>query len=211
MPIVARGGGTGLSGGSVPAAGGVVISTGRMARVLAVDEVSRTARVQPGLINTDLSEHTAPWHLHFAPDPSSQKASTIGGNAAENSGGPHCLKYGITTSHILAVTMVLADGSIIDIDNTAPDTPGYDLLGVVVGSEGTLGIVTELTVRLVPNPEGVKTFLAIFDDLDSASDTVSAIIAQGVIPAALEMLEGQGIALVEQSVHAGYPMHKQYC
>ena len=209
MPIVARGGGTGLSGGSVPAAGGVVISTGRMSKVLHVDEISRTARVQPGLINTDLSEFTAPWHLHFAPDPSSQKASTIGGNAAENSGGPHCLKYGITTSHILAATVVLADGSITDIDNTAPDTPGYDLLGVIVGSEGTLGIVTELTVRLMPNPEGVKTFLAIFDDLDSASDTVSAIIAQGVIPAALEMLEGQGIALVEQSVHAGYPLDAQ--
>lgn len=209
FPIVPRGGGTGLSGGSVPAAGGVVISTSRMQRVLHVDPVARTAIVQPGLINTELSEYTLPWGLHFAPDPSSQKASTIGGNSAENAGGPHCLKYGITTNHVLAATIVLADGSVLHIDATAPDRPGYDLLGVIVGSEGTLGMVTELTVRLMPNPESVKTFLAIFDDLDSASDTVSAIVAQGVIPAALEMLEGQGIALVEQSVHAGYPLDAQ--
>lgn len=209
FPVVARGGGTGLSGGSVPAAGGVVVSTSRMHRVLAVDEVARTTRVQPGLINTDLSEYTLPWDLHFAPDPSSQKASTIGGNSAENAGGPHCLKYGITTNHVLAATVVLANGDILELDNTAPDRPGYDLLGVIVGSEGTLGLVTELTVRLMPNPESVKTFLAIFDDLDSASQTVSAIIGQGVIPAALEMLEGQGIALVEQSVHAGYPLDAQ--
>jgi glycolate oxidase len=209
FPIVARGGGTGLSGGSVPAAGGVVVATSRMQQVLHVDPVARTAIVQPGLINTELSEYTLPWGLHFAPDPSSQKASTIGGNSAENAGGPHCLKYGITTNHVLAATVVLADGSIVHIDTTAPDRPGYDLLGVIVGSEGTLGMVTEITVRLTPNPEGVKTFLAIFDDLDSASDTVSAIVAQGVIPAALEMLEGQGIALVEQSVHAGYPLDAQ--
>ncbi|WP_416181175.1 FAD-binding oxidoreductase [Chloroflexus sp.] len=205
VPIVARGAGTGLAGGSVPEQGGLVISLTRLNRILAIDPVARTARVQPGVVNTDLSLAAAPYGLHFAPDPSSQRASTIGGNIATNAGGPHCLKYGVTTNHVLAVTLVLGDGRVIEVSRAALDAPGYDLLGVVVGSEGTLGIVTEAVVKLTPNPESIYTFLAIYDDLDAASETVSAIIAHGIIPAALEMLVGQGIAAVEAAVKAGYP------
>jgi FAD/FMN-containing dehydrogenases len=204
-PIVARGAGTGLAGGSVPEQGGLVISLARLNRILAIDPVARTARVQPGVINTDLSLAAAPYGLHFAPDPSSQRASTIGGNIATNAGGPHCLKYGVTTNHVLATTVVLGDGRVIEVGSATLDAPGYDLLGVVVGSEGTLGIITEALVKLTPNPEAIQTFLAIYDDLDAASATVSAIIAAGIIPAALEMLVGQGIAAVEAAVQAGYP------
>jgi len=202
-PIVARGAGTGLAGGSVPEQGGLVISLARLNRILAIDPVARTARVQPGVINTDLSLAAAPYGLHFAPDPSSQRASTIGGNIATNAGGPHCLKYGVTTNHVLATTVVLGDGRVIEVGSATLDAPGYDLLGVVVGSEGTLGIITEALVKLTPNPEAIQTFLAIYDDLDAASATVSAIIAAGIIPAALEMLVGQGIAAVEAAVQAG--------
>lgn len=204
-PIIARGAGTGLSGGTVPTEGGVVISMVRLERLISIDPISRLAVVEPGLINVELSQHIASYGMHFAPDPSSQTASTIGGNAAENAGGPHCLKYGITTSHIVAAELVRSDGTILPVGSDAPDAPGYDLLGVVVGSEGTLGIVTQLTVRLTPNPEMVRTFLAIYDDLEPAADTVSAIIAAGIIPAALEMLEGLGVRAVEEAVHAGYP------
>lgn len=205
-PIVARGAGTGLSGGSVAAAGGLVISLARLDKILRIDPVGRIAVVQPGVVNLDLSTAAAPYRLHFAPDPSSQKSSTIGGNAAENAGGPHCLKYGVTTAHIVGATVVLSDGSVVRLGGEAPDMPGYDLLGAFVGSEGTMGIATELTVRLTPNPEDVRTFLAIYDDLDAASNSVSAIIAAGIIPAALEMFEGFGIAIVEQSIQAGYPV-----
>jgi glycolate oxidase len=204
-PLVARGAGTGLSGGSVPAAGGLVISLARLNRILRIYPQDRLAVVEPGVVNVELSA-AAPDGLHFAPDPSSQKSSTIGGNAAENAGGPHCLKYGVTTNHILAATVVLSDGSIVELGGEAPDAPSYDLLGAFVGSEGTLGIATELTVRLTPDPEDVRTFLAIYDDLAAAADSVSAIIAAGIIPAALEMLEGRGVAVVEQAVHAGYPV-----
>jgi glycolate oxidase len=205
-PIVARGAGTGLSGGSVPALGGLVVSLARLDRILRIDPVNRVAVVQPGVVNLELSYAAAPQGLHFAPDPSSQRSSTVGGNAAENAGGPHCLKYGVTTNHILAATVVLADGSVVELGGEAPGAPGYDLLGAFVGSEGTLGIATELTVRLTPNPEDVRTFLAIYDDLDAAADSVSAIIAAGIVPAALEMLEGLGVRVVEESVHAGYPL-----
>jgi glycolate oxidase len=204
-PVVARGAGTGLSGGSVPSEGGVVISTARLDRVLHLDPAGRRAVIQPGLVNVDLSEQTAHLALHFAPDPSSQKSSTVGGNAAENAGGPHCLKYGVTTNHIVAAEVALSDGTLVRLGSEAPDAPGYDLLGAFVGSEGTLGIATELTVRLTPNPEAVRTFLAIYDDLDAASATVSAIIAAGIVPAALEMLEGLGVRAVEEYIHAGYP------
>ncbi len=204
-PVVARGAGTGLSGGSVASEGGMVVSLARLDQVLRIDPVGRVAVVQPGVINTELSEITAPYGLHFAPDPSSQRSSTIGGNVAENAGGPHCLKYGVTTNHVLAATVVLSDGSVVQLGGEAPDAPGYDLLGAFVGSEGTLGITTELIVRLTPNPEDVRTFLAIYDDLDAASESVSAIIAAGIVPAALEMLEGLGVRVVEESVHAGYP------
>jgi glycolate oxidase len=204
-PLVARGAGTGLSGGSVPSEGGVVLSTARLDRLVAVDAVSRLAVVQPGLVNVDLSEQVAHLGLHFAPDPSSQRSSTVGGNAAENAGGPHCLKYGVTTNHVIAATVALSDGSLVRLGSEAPDAPGYDLLGAFVGGEGTLGVAVELTVKLTPNPEEVRTFLAIYDSLEAAADTVSAIIAAGIIPAALEMLEGDGIRVVEESVHAGYP------
>jgi glycolate oxidase len=204
-PVVARGAGTGLSGGSVPAAGGLVVSLARLNQILRIDPQDRLAVVQPGVVNLELSA-AAPDGLYFAPDPSSQKSSTVGGNAAENAGGPHCLKYGVTTNHILAATVVLSDGSVVRLGGEAPDAPGYDLLGAFVGSEGTLGIATELTVRLTPDPEDVRTFLAIYDDLDAAADSVSAIIAAGIIPAALEMLEGRGVAVVEEAVHAGYPV-----
>lgn len=204
-PIVARGAGTGLAGGSVPEQGGLVIALTRLNRILAIDPVARTARVQAGVVNTDLSLAAARYSLHFAPDPSSQRSSTIGGNIATNAGGPHCLKYGVTTNHVLAATVVLADGRVVELGSAALDAPGYDLLGVMIGSEGTLGIVTEALVKLTPNPEAVRTFLAIYDDLDAASTTVSAIIAHGILPAALEMLVGQGIAAVEAAVRAGYP------
>ncbi|NNJ12640.1 FAD-binding protein [Chloroflexales bacterium ZM16-3] len=205
VPVVARGAGTGLAGGTVPDQGGMVISLARLNRVLTIDPDSRTAVVQPGVVNLDLSLAAAPYGLHFAPDPSSQRSSTIGGNAGSNAGGPHCLKYGVTTNHILAATLVLADGGVVRLGSSATDAPGYDLLGVVVGSEGTLGVITELTVRLTRNAEDVRTFLAVFDDLEAAGACVSAIIAEGIIPAALEMMSGEGIAAVEASVHAGYP------
>jgi glycolate oxidase len=209
FPVVARGAGTGLAGGSVPEQGGLVVSLARLDKVLSIDPLARTAVVQPGVVNTELSVAAAPHGLHFAPDPSSQRSSTVGGNAACNAGGPHCLKYGVTTNHVLAATVVLADGSVVRLGSAAPDAPGYDLLGAVVGSEGTLGVVTELTVRLTADPEDVRTFLAIYDDTTAAGETVSAIIAAGIIPAALEMLVGEGIAAVEASVGAGYPPDAQ--
>jgi glycolate oxidase len=205
VPVVARGAGTGLAGGSIPVGGGLVVSLARLDQVLAIDPVARTAVVQPGVVNVDLSVATAPYGLHFAPDPSSQRSSTIGGNVAANAGGPHCLKYGVTATHVLGVTLVLADGTLMHVGGKGADAPGYDLLGVVVGSEGTLGIVTEVTVRLTPDPEAVRTFLAIYDELDTASRTVSAIIAAGIVPAALEMIVGEGIAAIEAAVQAGYP------
>lgn len=205
VPVVARGAGTGLAGGSVADQGGLVVSLARLDRVLAIDTDARVAVVQPGVVNVDLSVAVAPYGLHFAPDPSSQRSSTIGGNLAANAGGPHCLKYGVTAAHIVAATLVLHDGSVLTVGASAADAPGYDLLGVVVGSEGTFGIVTEAVVRLTPNPEDVRTFLAIYDDLYAASATVSAVIAAGIVPAALEMLVGEGIAAVEAAVHAGYP------
>src|SRR5262245_15047895 len=204
-PVVARGAGTGLSGGSVPALGGLVVSLARLDRILRIDPINRVAVVQPGVVNLELTYAAASHGLHFAPDPSSQRSSTIGGNAAENAGGPHCLKYGVTTNHILAATVVLPDGSVARLGSDAPDAPGYDLLGAFVGSEGTLGIATELLVRLTPNAADVRTFLAIYDHLEAASDSVAAVIAAGIVPAALEMLEGGCIPAVEAYVHAGYP------
>ncbi len=204
-PVVARGAGTGLAGGSVPVNGGLVVSLARLDKVLAIDPAARTAVVQPGVVNVDLSTAAAPYGLHFAPDPSSQRSSTIGGNIAANAGGPHCLKYGVTATHVLSATVVMADGAVLSVGGGGADAPGYDLLGVVVGSEGTLGVVTEAVVRLTPNPEAVRTFLAIYDELDAASASVSAIIAAGIVPAALEMIVGEGIAAIEASVQAGYP------
>jgi glycolate oxidase len=204
VPVTARGAGTGLSGGAIACEGGVVIVTTRMNRILEVDPENRLAVVEPGVINLDISRAVAPHGLYYAPDPSSQKACTIGGNVAENSGGPHCLRYGMTTNHVLGVEIVTADGETVMLGGKV-DTPGYDLRGVVVGSEGTLAIVTKAIVRLLYKAESTITLLAIYDEVDQASQAASAIIADGVLPAALEMIDKNTMVAVEPFVNAGYP------
>ena len=206
VPFVARGAGTGLSGGATPVEGCALIELSRMDRVLEIDPVNRTATVQPGVINSHLSELVAPLGLLYAPDPSSQTACTIGGNIAENSGGPHTLKYGTTSPHVLALEVVLPDGSLAVLGRRDGHNHGYDLRGVFVGSEGTLGIVTAATLRLLPVPEEICTLLASFSELVTACQAVSAIIAKGIVPAALELMDDRTIAAVEDSVYAaGYP------
>jgi len=206
VPIVARGAGTGLAGGAVPIDAGVVVSTTRMNRIHSVDRANRSAWVGPGVINLDLSRHTAPLGLHFAPDPSSQQACTIGGNVANNSGGPHCLADGSTTDHVLGLEVVLAGGTVITVGGDAPDVPGVDLRTILVGSEGTLGIVTKVLVRLVPSPPDVRTLLCVFDSVAAAAATVSGVIAAGVVPAALEMMDQKMTVAVENWLHAGFPV-----
>ena len=201
----ARGAGTGLSGGAIPCEGGVVIVTTRMNRILELDPENCIAVVEPGVINLDISRVAAPHGLYYAPDPSSQKACTIGGNVAENAGGPHCLRYGTTTNHVLGVEIVTAQGEILWLGGKTGDTQGYDLTGVVVGSEGTLAIVTKVAVRLMHKPESTITLLAIFDAVTEASRAVSAIIGRGLLPAALEMMDKNTMEAVEAFVHAGYP------
>jgi glycolate oxidase subunit GlcD len=206
VPFVPRGAGTGLSGGATPVAGCVVIECSRMNRVLEIDAVNGTAVVEPGLINAHLSEAVNPLGLYYAPDPSSQSACTIGGNVAENSGGPHTLKYGTTSPHVLALEVVLPDASVVTLGRRDGHVSGYDLRGVFIGSEGTLGVVTAVTVRLVPLPERIATLLAPFPDLVSACEAVSSIVAAGVVPAALELLDDRTIEAIEASVYAaGYP------
>ncbi|MBL8859022.1 MAG: FAD-binding protein [Planctomycetes bacterium] len=210
VPIVPRGAGTGLSGGATPVAGGVLISTARMRDVIEVDSVNRFARVQAGVVNVDLTHACADHGLFYAPDPSSQKACTIGGNVAENSGGPHCFKYGSTTQHVLGLVFVTIDGEIIDLAEPCVDPLGLDLVGVFVGSEGLLGIATEVTVRLLPVPPVVETLLAIFDDLDSACDSVTDMIAARLEMSAIEILDKHTIDAIEASVlAAGYPQNAQ--
>jgi glycolate oxidase subunit GlcD len=205
-PVVPRGAGTGLAGGATPVEGGCVLSTARMRDVLELDPVDRFARVQAGVVNADLSNLCQDERLAYAPDPSSQMACTIGGNVANNSGGPHCFKYGATTRHVLGLVVVLHDGTVLDLSEPALDPAGYDLVGLFVGSEGTLGIATEVTVRLVPAPAAVEVCLALFRSLDDACDSVSDIIAAGCEPAALEILDKLTIDAVERSVFAaGYP------
>jgi len=207
VAFVPRGAGTGLSGGAIALGGAVVIECARMDRVLEIDPVDRVAVVQPGVVNAELSKAAAPFGLLFAPDPSSQQACTIGGNVAENSGGPHTLKYGSTTGHVLAVELVLAGGERVRLGSRAGGDPGYDLVGAVVGSEGTFGVVTEATVRLTPVPEAVETLLAIFPDVVSACRAVGAVIRSGLVPAALEIVDQRTIAAVEASVYAaGLPL-----
>src|SRR5579863_8241189 len=201
-PIVARGAGTGLCGGAVPTAGGIVLSFARMNRILELDERNRRARVQPGVINLDLSRHVAPSGLFFAPDPSSQKISTIGGNIATNAGGPHCLSYGTTVNHVLALEVVDHDGEVF---TTSVDDAGYDLTAALVGSEGTLGIVTSAWLRLLAAPEAVRVWVAAFGDIDSASEAVSAIVGAGIAPTALEMMDAVITRAVEAAFGAGYP------
>ena len=202
VPFVPRGAGTGLSGGAVALEGGVVIECARMSRVLEVDVENRLARVQPGVVNADLSRAVARHGLFYAPDPSSQQSCTLGGNVAENSGGPHTLKYGTTTNHVLALELVLPDGELVRLGHASGFPNGLDLVGAVVGGEGTLGIVTEATVRLVPLPERVETLLGIFPDVVSACRAVSAIIKSGMIPGALEIVDQRTIRAVEASVYA---------
>ncbi len=206
LPVTARGAGTGLAGGALAEEGGILLVTARMDRVLEVDVANRFAVVQPGVVNAHLSEHVAPHGLHYAPDPSSQMASTLGGNAATNAGGPHCLKYGQTHQHVRGLTLVLADGSVVRAGGAMLDPPGLNLVGVTIGSEGTFGIVTELVVGLVPLPEAVRTFLVVFDDVTSAGRAVTAIIGRGIVPAALEMLDHLTIVAVEPNVHLGLPL-----
>ena len=205
QPVVPRGAGTGLSGGAIPLAQGIVIALTRMKRILEIDPANRLAVVEPGVINLDISRAVDHLGLFYAPDPSSQKACTIGGNVAENSGGPHCLAYGVTTNHVLALEVVLPDGQVVWLGDRTGQALGYDLRGAFVGSEGTLGIATKIVVRLLAKPEVTRTMLAIYDDIEDASATVSDIIAHGVIPAAVEMLDRLTIQAVEPAVHAGYP------
>ncbi len=206
LPVIPRGAGTGLSGGAVSAVGGILIVMTRMSRILEVDTDNQTALVQPGVVNLELSKAVAKHGLYYAPDPSSQRACTIGGNVAENAGGPHCLAYGVTTNHVLGLEIVLADGSIVWTGGAARDLPGYDLTGAVVGSEGTLCIVTKALVRLSRTPESVRTLLAIFESIEDATNAVTAIISAGLIPAALEMLDNAIIQAVEPAFHVGYPL-----
>ncbi len=205
VPVVPRGAGTGLSGGAVAGEGGIEIALTRMRSIIGIDHVNRTAEVEPGLVNLDLSNATARFGLYFAPDPSSQRACTIGGNVAENSGGPHCLRYGVTTNHVLGLEVVLEDGSVVWLGEGFRGRPGYDLVGAFVGSEGTMGIVTKVIARLLPEPEAVRTLLAAFPEMDQASATVSRVIASGLVPTALEMMDRLTIQAVETAMKSGYP------
>ena len=204
-PVLPRGAGSGLSGGAAPLGDPIVVSTTRMNRVLEVDVADRVAWVQPGVINLDLSKQVAPLGLHFAPDPSSQQVCTIGGNVANNSGGPHCLAYGVTSGHVLAVEVVLSGGEVVLLGGLEGEPVGYDLRGAFVGSEGMFGIATKIAVRLTPNPESIKTLLLSFDTVADAAATVGAVIASGLVPAAIEMMDKRCVAAVEDFVHAGYP------
>jgi glycolate oxidase len=206
VPFVARGSGTGLSGGAVPLDGAVVIATSKMNRILGVDEANRLAWVQPGLLNLDLSNRLRHLGLHFAPDPSSQQTCTIGGNVANNSGGPHCLAEGVTASHVLGLEVVLPDGTVTVLGGEEPEPAGYDLRGVFVGSEGMLGIATEVCVRLTQDPPGVKTMLMDFPTVEAGAATVSGIIAAGIVPAAVEMMDQLCLRAVEAYIHAGLPV-----
>ncbi|HEY6116714.1 MAG TPA: FAD-linked oxidase C-terminal domain-containing protein, partial [Candidatus Dormibacteraeota bacterium] len=205
IPVVPRGAGTGLSGGAVTIHGGIALQVTRMRRILEIDTVAHTAMVEPGVVNQELSLVAAQHGLFYAPDPSSQKACTIGGNAAENSGGPHCLYYGVTTNHVLGMEVVLADGSVHWVSGDAPDRVGLDLCGVLVGSEGTLCAITKIKVRLLRVPPSVATMLAAFPTIDTASQAVSAVIGHGIVPAALEMMDNVTVGAVEAHYKAGYP------
>ncbi|MBC7896422.1 MAG: FAD-binding protein [Cytophagaceae bacterium] len=206
MSFVARGAGTGLSGGAL-SDGTVLVGLHRLRRVIEIDPVNRLARVEPGVVNVHLTRAATAFGLHYAPDPSSQAACTIGGNVAENAGGPHCLKYGVTLNHVVALTVVLPDGEVVTLGSADGEAAGYDLLGTFIGSEGCFGVVLEATVRLTPDPEAVRTMLADFTSIDAAARATSAIIATGIVPAALEMMDTPTIRAVEASIYAaGYPV-----
>ena len=204
--IVGRGAGTGLSGGAIAREGGIMIGFARMNRILEIDLASERAVVQPGVVNLDITLAVEPHGYFYAPDPSSQRACTIGGNVAENAGGPHTLAYGVTTNHVTGLEVVLPDGSVMTTGGKENDLPGYDLTGLLTGSEGTMALVTKITVRLMRKPELVKTILAIYDSADHAGQTVAEITARAITPVAVEMLDGVMLQMVEQATHAGYPL-----
>src|SRR6266481_3546612 len=206
LPIVGRGVGTGLSGGALARTGGVMLVFARMNRILELDIENQRAVVQPGVVNFELTRAAEPHGLYFAPDPSSWKSCTIGGNVAENAGGPHTLAYGVTTNHVTALELVLPNGEIVRVGSKHGDAPGYDLTGLFVGSEGTLALVTEITVKLARKPEAVKTLLAVFDTVDDGAETVVDITARAITPSACEMLDGWTLRAVEDYIHAGFPM-----
>jgi len=206
IPIVARGSGTNLTGGSVPVKGGIVVHFSRMNRILEIDLANRTATVEPGVITLDLQSAVLKRGFVYAPDPASQKVSTLGGNFSENSGGPHCLKYGLTSNHILGAQMVLDDGTVFWTGGKALDNPGYDLTGLFVGSEGTLALATRLILKLIPAAEAVKTMLAVFETIEDGANTVSAIIAEGIIPATLEMMDNIVMRAVQETIDVGFPL-----
>ena len=205
VSLVGRGAGTGLSGGALARRGGIVVAFSRMNHILEMDVANQRAVVEPGVVNLDLSRAVEADGLYFAPDPSSQKACTIGGNVAENSGGPHTLAYGVTSNHVTGLELVLPDGEIVRVGGKTIESPGYDLTGLIVGSEGTFGVVTEITVRLSQLPEDVSTLLAIFDNVEDATDSVVDFTARGITPAACEMLDNCMLRAVEDYVHAGFP------
>ncbi len=206
VAVIARGAGTGLSGGALPRSDSVLLSLARFNRIVEIDPLNRYARVQPGVRNLAISEASAAYNLYYAPDPSSQIACSIGGNVAENSGGVHCLKYGLTVHNILELTVVTMEGDILTIGGLAPDSPGYDLLALMTGSEGMLGVIVEVCVKLLPKPERAQVMLAAFDSVDKAGAAVAGIIAAGIIPAGLEMMDNPAIRAAEDFVHAGYPV-----
>jgi glycolate oxidase len=209
VAIVPRGAGTGLSGGAMPIADGVVLSTAKLNRIVSMDPLARTAVVQPGVRNLAISEAASPYGLYYAPDPSSQIACSIGGNVAENSGGVHCLKYGLTVHNVLRVRVVTIDGDIVELGSEAPDAPGLDLLSVFIGSEGMLGVVTEVTVKLIPKPACAQVVMASFSSVEAAGNAVTQVIAAGMIPAGLEMMDRRATHMVEPFVCAGYDMDAQ--
>jgi len=209
VPVVARGAGTGLSGGALPLPDGVLLSLARFMSILDIDPDNRTARVQPGVRNLAISQAAEPYGLYYAPDPSSQIACTIGGNVAENSGGVHCLKYGLTTHNILKLKIVTVSGELIEVGSEALDAPGYDLLALMTGSEGLLGVTVEVTVKLLPRPEHARVVMAVFDDVERAGGAVSDIIAQGIVPAGLEMMDHLAIVAAEKYAQCGYPTDAQ--
>ena len=206
VPVVARGAGTGLSGGALPLASGVLLVMARFNQVLEVDPQARTARVQPGVRNLAISQAAAPFGLYYAPDPSSQIACSIGGNVAENAGGVHCLKYGLTVHNLLRLEVLSIEGERLVLGSDALDAPGFDLLALFTGSEGLLGIITEVTVKLLPKPQVAKVLLAAFDTVDNAGRAVAEIIAEGIIPGGLEMMDNLAIRAAEDFIHAGYPV-----
>ncbi len=209
LPVVGRGAGTSLSGGALPHADGVVLSLAKMNRILEVDELARTAVVEPGVRNLAISEAVVAKGLYYAPDPSSQIACSIGGNVAENAGGVHCLKYGLTLHNILALKVVGADGEMFEIDQRSLHTDGYDLMPLLIGSEGMLGIVVEVTVKLLPIPRCARVVMGVFDSVEKAGDSVAAIIAEGIIPAGIEMMDNPAIRAAEDFVHANYPIEAE--